>query len=985
MWVCVSESFNAVRLTREILEQSAPDSTPADTENLNGLQVILKEKLRSERFLLILDDVWNENERTVWEKLRAPLLCGKEGSKIIVTSRLEKVAILLGTMGPIGLHGLPEDKYWSFFKKCAFGAAHPEEHLRLQAIGKEIAKRLKGSPLAAKTVGALLKDDLNDEHWKKILKSDIWELEQGQDDIMPVLRLSYHHLPIHLQRCFAFCSIFPKDWRIDNDDLIYMWIAEGLIRSNRKKRLEDIGRYYIDDLISKAFFEQSTTLGCKVQIHDLLHDLAESVTKDVCLRIGGDEPGKIPDSVRHLSVRITNIAGLTKYSSILKHLRTLNFLFNRKSDIDVTDLCEVLEKLKSIRILNLANCHLEALPIFTYDLMHLRYMNLSNTGLKVLPDQLCRFYHLEMLILKGSELDRLPRNMNKLINLRHLVEDQKRTQWGLFPDEKDEPDKPLVSMISGISKLACLQELQIFSVEKMQGFEVGQLKTLSELGGSLCIKNLENVGGKEEAGEARLSSKRNVLKLELSWCDTERDMRYEAEEEVLEGLQPHRHLRELKIVGYNGTESPSWLIENHHLKNLVMLVLHGCQKWKELPPLGQLPSLERLGLREMHAIQGVGCGFHGSGAVRGFPSLETLLIDDFPELKEWCAMDDDDQLFPRLRSLEITNCSKLMALPSLPPTVRYIEIKSVGLILLPAFRRPTFPSPAACLYQLCLTESPNLKNIDEWSERERESVSHLKILSISCCPSVYLLPPSLECLWISDSGIEDVKLSACLQCHLPSLTWFRIKRCPHITTLPSADVLQHLTNLCSVYLGDCGELRSIGGLRALVSLEHLEVSGCPKLTSSAADQVEQLVEEEEGMSSNSNLQLYVDEPLLLKVLLGRGLSSLRYLSIKGAKELATFNAGMEAAFRHLTSLHSLTFEDCNSLQCLPVCLKYLSFSRLEITDCPNIQTLPSNVELPTSLEYLYVRKCHPALKERYREGGPERQTIAHIPIIDIYD
>ncbi|XP_073014302.1 disease resistance protein RGA2-like, partial [Typha latifolia] len=252
MWVCVSDTFDVVKLTREILDQSHRNRSHGDIENFNSLQLILEEKLRSERFLLVLDDVWNEKERTAWENLRTPLLCGKEGSKIIVTSRLKKVAELMGTMDPIGLQGLPEDEFWSFFKKCAFNnIADPEEHPGLQVIGKEIAKRLKGSPLAAKTLSALLKDDFSDEHWQGILKSDIWELEQGEDDIIPVLRLSYRHLPVHLQRCFAY-------WVFERDDLIYMWTAEGLIHNtNHNKRLEDVGRDYFDELISKAFFEST--------------------------------------------------------------------------------------------------------------------------------------------------------------------------------------------------------------------------------------------------------------------------------------------------------------------------------------------------------------------------------------------------------------------------------------------------------------------------------------------------------------------------------------------------------------------------------------------------------------------------------------------------------------------------------------------------------------------------------------------------------
>ncbi|XP_073013518.1 putative disease resistance protein RGA3 [Typha latifolia] len=744
MWVCVSDSFDEVRITREILEQSHCKCNPGDIENFNHLQMTLKEKLRSERFLLILDDVWNENERISWEKLRTPLLCGKEGSKIIVTSRLEKVAKLMNTIDPIRLKGLPEDEYWLFFKKCAFDIVDPEEHPGLLVIGKKIAKRLKGSPLAAKTLGALLNDNLNDEHWESILKSDTWELDQGQNDIMPVLRLSYQHLPVDLQRCFAYCSVFPKDFRFNRDYLIYMWIAEGLIPNNNgKKRLEDIGEEYFDNLISKAFFQETYQVikegGIKIKawnVHDLLHDLAESVSKYVYCRLDDGEPRKIPEGVRHLSVMTTDLAGLIKYSSsIFQHLRTLNFLFERNSDPNVADLHQVLEMLKSIRVLNFVNCHLEVLPISTCGLIHLRYLNLCNNGIKVLPDELGRLHHLQMLILEDLELDRLPTSTNKLINLRHLIEVQRRTRWGFRLSRKD---KPIVTTIFDIGKLTCLQKLEVFCVEKRRGFEIGQLKTLSKLRGSFQIRNLENVGSKGEAREAKLSDKASVVTLELSWCDTRRNVRQEVEEEVLEGLRPHPHLKNLKVAGYSGVHSPSWLMGEHYLKNIVSLELRGCRRWKALPPLGQFPTLKSLKLYEMHSIEEVGCGFFGSDVVKGFPLLEELELHDFPELKEWCAV-EEAQLFPCLLSLRITWCSKLTALPSFPPTLKVLSIERVGLTSLPTFRRPICPplappssssSSSSFLSRLVIRNCPNLKNINEWTEQEREKLSRLESISI---------------------------------------------------------------------------------------------------------------------------------------------------------------------------------------------------------------------------------------------------------------
>ncbi|XP_072969418.1 disease resistance protein RGA2-like [Typha angustifolia] len=984
MWVCVSDSFDVVRLTREILGQAQSRYSSSDIENLDKLQMILKEKLSSQRFLLVLDDIWNENNRTVWETLRAPLLCGKEGSKIIVTSRLEKVAKLMGSMDPIRLQGLPEEEYWSFFRMCAFGGADPEQYSNLVAIGKEIAKKLKGSPLAAKTLGGLLKGDLSHGHWEKILMSNIWKLEQGQDDIMPVLRLTYQHLPAHLQRCFAYCSLFPKDWEFKRDDLIYMWVAEGLIQHGyEKKEMENIGGKYFDDLISKAFFQPcykylQTHSGYKIylyRVHDLLHDVAEFVSKYDCCRIEGDEPREIPNYVRHLSLTTNNVARLMKDTSVLRQLRTLNLLSKHKADLNVAHLQVVFEQLKSVRVLNIVNYRMRALPRSISNLIHLRYLNLSYTGIKTLSDPVCRLYHLQVLVLQGLEYNSLPPSMNKLINLRHLIDYQ---ETGCYWAWDIAPSGSMIPMISGIGRLTCLQELKILCVQKMGGFTDGQLKTMREVR-SLWIRNLENVGSKQNATKARLRDKEDLVTLKLSWCNTERNTRNEVEEEVLEGLQPHHHLKELEVTGYNGVLSPIWLIGKPNLDTLGHLVLSDCRNWKELPPFGQLPSLKVLKLYRMHAIKGVGCEFFGGG----FPSLEKLVFKDFPELTDWCAV-EDTHLFPCLLKFKIKDCSKLTELPALPSTIKCLVISRVGLAVLPAFFPTSVSSSSSSslsLDRLSITQCPKLKNISEWSIQQQDKLRHLRELHMGCCPFDCFLPSSLVNFCIYDSGIVDLQLSRCLH-GLSSLQYLSIRLCPHVTALPSANVMQHLIKLHNVVLADCGELRSIGGLRTLISLDFLVVSGCGKLTS-VANQVEQLVEEEVGLSSLNSLT--IDNPLLLMMLLSReGLSSLRSLVVEGLNDLATFTNDMEEAFHLLKSLKKLKFRGCNSLQCLPLCLKNLSFDELIVSNCPNFQSLLGNESL-RCLKYLCVEKCHPMLKEQYHEAGPERHNIAHIPTIFISD
>ncbi|KAJ1272886.1 hypothetical protein BS78_06G237200 [Paspalum vaginatum] len=667
------------------MQEAVNKTSAANGEKENSsAQERIELRLKANRFLVVLDDMWTCHEDE-WKQLLAPFRRGGEkGNVIIVTTRIPKVAEMVKTVhSSIEMDRLGDEDLMHFFEECVFGNQTPwRDPPGLHDVGKKIVSKLKGFPLAAKTVGRLLRKQLTLDSWTRVLESKEWEQQTNKNDIMPALKLSYEYLPFHLQQCFSYCSLFPEDYEFRRDELIHLWRGLGILHPcGQNTRTKDIGQSYLIDLVNYGFLkEEGKDDSTHYVVHDLLHDLAVEVSSYECVTIPSSalRSIQIPTSVRHLSIIIEDkeVENRGDFDNFKKELRELDkrysaqnlrtlMLFGSHHGSFAKTFGHLFRDARGLRTIYLsgASYGVEDILHNFSKLIHLRYLRIKSVRTKdtLLPAAMSRLYHLEVIDLQewtGSFS--LTRHMSSLVKLRHFLV----------------PDKEILlhSNIFEVGKQKFLQELKRFEVgNESTGFELNQLGEVTQLGGSLAICSLEKIQAPEEAAQAKLIHKNHLHSLTLEWNGNPRSNDLQYEEKALEILIPHSNLRELCIRRHGGHTCPSWLGTNLSVKNLESLCLDGVA-WELFPAIGELR------LADGH------CAEISSRSIPNtkFQNLRRLEFLKLQRLEEW-VVDAPCQLFAHLKVLIIKDCPKLTKL-SFSHSTCYHQEKEVNINWFPSLQ-----------------------------------------------------------------------------------------------------------------------------------------------------------------------------------------------------------------------------------------------------------------------------------------------------------
>ncbi|KAG6528219.1 disease resistance protein Pik-2-like [Zingiber officinale] len=517
-WIAVSQNYNIRELLKKIIrqisvkEQQVRDVLGCQDASLNTEQLLnmmdesqlvqtVRGCLHGKRYLAAFDDVWSTE---AWESLSIALPQGKEGSRVIVTSRSEAVANACCSRNRqfiFKISPLSPELSWELFCRKVFDAPDYGCPPELENVGREIVQKCDGLPLAIVTVGGLLasKPDKILEEWKDLRDHLGFEIEKSK--IHRILVLSYNDLPYHLKPCFLFLGIFPEDYEIHRKRLTRRWIAEGIVSGVGGFPAEKVAERCFNQLVSRSLMQPSkfddngTVKSCRV--HDMMLEVIISISRKENFVVLLNERPPRHQKIRRLSSH-GGSSGLVPDTD-LSHLRSFT-AFGK--DVPLKDYRKqrLLRAIDLEGISNLFDLH----PRSFSKLFLLKYLSLRDSPISALPDSVGDLQNLEFLDMRGTYIEELPHTIAKLQKLVYLL-------GGLNQQHPPDMFKILhfvtlfrLKFPKGIRELKRLRKLGMtFADDEQLLQEIGELAELEKL--AICFGDDDLVSGVLEGISALLS------------------------------------------------------------------------------------------------------------------------------------------------------------------------------------------------------------------------------------------------------------------------------------------------------------------------------------------------------------------------------------------------------------------------------------------------------------------------------------------------
>ncbi|KAG1327373.1 disease resistance protein RPM1-like [Cocos nucifera] len=641
-WVSVSQSYDAHDLLKRIILELHPETGEAnDPHSLDSmpsqrLVEILKSLLHPKRYLIILDDVWHKE---VWDDVSSALPDNGCGSRVVITTRNQEVALAAVDSRVMKLDPLQEYEAWALFCKKAFerendGSCPPE----LERLARRIVEKCDGLPLALVSIGRhiLQTEEETKMAWKSILDGPAWG-KRANPDLLKIstnLNRSIDGLPHQLKNCFLYCSIFPKGHVIKRKSLIRLWVAEGFAEEGAERTAEEAAEQCLNQLVSRSVLQvtERNEFGrvSRLRMHLLMRDLivARSREENFHQVYDTDAGGMLQHRVQSLSM--IGSRGDHQLNEKMPKLRS----FHVFSSVLAPSL---LSNFRLLTVLNLYRAPIERLPSDVVDLFNLRYLCIRKTGVKELPDGIGKLRSLEYLDAWHTHVENMPWGITSLENLQHLMAKKFEGKTSRYTDNTSG-----VHIRDRVQKLKRLQTLKAVVADE------DIIKGLSSL---THLRRLEVV---DVRNMHCVKLAKSILKMKhLRHLVVKRKHRHETLQ--LGSLEPPPPLlQKLSLYGkLEGRVLPRWF---NSLTNLTHLTLQSSGIGKNsLRLLSLLPKLVYLVLFEAYDEQKL--DFDAGW----FPELRLFRLQDMGHLR---SIEIKQGALVKLHELFLVRCRELKMVPT---------------------------------------------------------------------------------------------------------------------------------------------------------------------------------------------------------------------------------------------------------------------------------------------------------------------------------
>ncbi|XVE99639.1 hypothetical protein REPUB_Repub03eG0217200 [Reevesia pubescens] len=653
-WAFISQQCQPREVLHDVLikvhSPSKEERDLIDKLKENELMKRLFDFLNEKRYLVVLDDIWKSED---WNILKHAFPRGKNGSKILFTTRNKDVALLADPCNsPIELPLLTDDESWKLFSRKAFpGNKTDHSYARslkeFEMLGREMVRKCKGLPLAIVVLGGLLATKRSWAQWKMVDSNIHAHLNKfPQQDhqygaVNGILVLSYNDLPYYLKPCFLYLGHYPEDWEISKKELIRLWIAEGFISpsfENEGMLLENVAEQFLEKLINRCLVQvgrrDHTGTGVKTcRIHDLLRDLCmEKAREENFLGIMDQPTDKIILTLKPSMPRRVVIHPSKRYVCLKGEHPSLRSLLLFQDENLIRLNISKCNNFKILRVLKIVKKDVRKWNVSSEigQLHHLRYLGLACSGDIILPRSIGMLKSLHTLYLRYSGMIEIPNVLFKLERLRHI----------------------LLLVLQGwrLVKLSWLPRDILKNIETLKNMEVDE--NLFKNNANLSLTNLQCLGVTFQRSKdvepflKSLMESRRIRSLKMSLVSS---IPYPD----LEPLSQCDLLSKLWLQGKVQED----LHSNHHVlkflpANIVKLTLWFTEMNQD--PMAVLEKLRHL--RILHLWDKSYRGTKLICSANGFLQLDSLSVIDLPELEEWQI---EEGAMPRLQSLYLAGLYNL--------------------------------------------------------------------------------------------------------------------------------------------------------------------------------------------------------------------------------------------------------------------------------------------------------------------------------------